>query len=111
MKNSNLILIVIIIVFSLNQQIFSQRQGQAKIDSLLSVLPKAKEDTNKVNLLIQLSNNKSDAKPDEAIKYAQTAIDLASKLNFERGLAYSLKSFGLAYYVHGKYIEALNYFH
>ena len=69
MKKSIYLLIAFLI---LNIQfLIAQKQGQAKIDSLLQELPKAKEDTNKVNLLGALSFKYYPINPDEGIKYGE----------------------------------------
>ncbi|MCO6494033.1 MAG: hypothetical protein J5I98_36785 [Phaeodactylibacter sp.] len=51
-----------------------QKQGQARIDSLLLELPRASEDTNKVLLLATLSYNYYPINPDEGIKYGNEGL-------------------------------------
>lgn len=83
--------------------------AQSTMDSLQRLLSKAPEDTNKVNLLLELSKaNFSDA-PDEAIKYAEKAKALSEQLNYKRGIALSLKNIGRSYYTKGDYIQTLDF--
>ncbi|MBK7967186.1 MAG: hypothetical protein IPK10_19200 [Bacteroidetes bacterium] len=79
------------------------------IDSLKSLLEGSAQDTNRVNLLLELSKaNFSDA-PDEAIRYATLAKDLSAQLQYMKGTAYSYKNLGLAYYFKGDYIQTLDF--
>ena len=64
-----------------------QLQGQDRIDSLLAQLPKTKEDTNKVKLLIDLSHTYYSINPDEGLKFGKQGLALAEKLNWEQGMA------------------------
>jgi class 3 adenylate cyclase len=78
-------------------------------DSLKSIIDASKEDTVKVNSLIALSGKLSRTAPSEAIQYAQMARELAEKINYQKGLAYALKSIGMAYYFEGNYAEVVVY--
>jgi adenylate cyclase len=82
---------------------------QNQIDSLKFVLRTAKEDTSRVNTLLVLCSNLVRSAPPEAIRYANQAKNLATKLNFRKGLAYSYKSLGMGFYFQGNYIETLLY--
>src|SRR5437016_3031502 len=87
----------------------ARKQGQARIDSLLTALPKLKEDTNKVKLLDDLSANYSSVNPDEGIKYGQQGIKLAQQLGYKTGIAKSNKVIGMNYYYKSDYNNALEY--
>ena len=63
----------------------------AKIDSLKKVIAVSKDDTSKVNTLNELSKVIRTAKPLETIRYGKEAIELATKLNYKKGLAYAYK--------------------
>ena len=76
-------------------------------DSLIVALKTAVEDTSKVNTLITLSGKLLSSNNDTALSYANEAKTLAEKLGFKKGLAYSLKSIGMYYYIRGNYIETL----
>jgi adenylate cyclase len=81
--------------------------AQDKVDSILTVIKNTSVDTVKVNLLIDLSRALYNTKPDEAIRYATEAKDLAQKVGYNKGVGYSLKNIGLAYYAQGDYPEVL----
>ena len=87
----------------------SLAQNKKQVDSLLSVLKNAKEDTNKVNTLNLLSSQlwRTTNSP-QGMKYAEEAIILAKRLHFKRGMATSNGNIGLYYYFNGNYSEALN---
>ena len=82
-----------------------------KIDSLLTVLKTTKEDTNKVNTLIELAWEVSSNNPDSTILLGNEAILLANKINFLKGKAISYGVIGYGYYYKGDYSQTLkNYF-
>jgi len=76
-------------------------------DSLRKVLVSVKNDTTRVNLLIQLSSNYYRTAPDEALNYATQAHDIAENVGFKVGLGYAYKSIGMAYYFQSKPLEAV----
>ena len=78
-------------------------------DSLKTLLSTAKDDTGKVNKLLQLGKNYLSSAPDEAIRYNMKARDLAQKLKFKSGKAYALKNIGMVYYNQTKYVETIEY--
>ena len=84
--------------------------GQSKtIDSLLTVLKTAKEDTSKANSLNALSEQIwRTRKYNDSRKYADSAMVLSEKLDFKKGMgsAYGIK--GLCYLFEGNFPEALN---
>ncbi|MCX6269809.1 MAG: tetratricopeptide repeat protein [Bacteroidetes bacterium] len=86
---------------------FSLKANQ--LDSLKRVLASETDDTNKVNTLLALSKQYYNSAPQEAINYSIRARNLAQQLNFQRGVAYSLKNIGIAYYMQSKYLETLDY--
>jgi len=86
-------------------------QYNRKVDSLLNMLKKAKEDTNKVNTLNVLSKAlwRTGNSP-QGMKYAEEALMLAEKLNFNRGIVWAYENIGIHYEDQGNYAEALNFF-
>jgi two-component system, NarL family, sensor histidine kinase UhpB len=56
-------------------------------DSLLAVLPQAKEDTHKVNLLRNITGMLRFNNPEKAIGYGLMGIQLSKRLNFDKGTA------------------------
>jgi len=92
-----------------NSNLYAQKQGQPRIDSLLKELPKQKEDTNRVNLLNSLSWDYSSINPTEGIKYGQQGLDLATKLAWKEGIAWGNHSLGSNYQHKSDYPKAIEY--
>ena len=81
--------------------------GQStEIDSLKAVLQTTKEDSLKVNTLIELGTNFLSEDFNEALKYGNTARLLAEKINYRKGQGFALKLLGLAYAYQSNYLEA-----
>jgi signal transduction histidine kinase len=76
-------------------------------DSLLQMLKTAIPDTSKVLLMGKLADAISYASPDSTLQYAQKMLELAKKINFDRGKgrAYLLMSY--AYFDKGEFDESL----
>ncbi len=74
----------------------AQKQDQASIDSLVRELPKQKDDSNKVNLLLQVSGfYQQNANGNKSIKYAQDGLEIAERIVWEKGIAKAYISLGL----------------
>jgi two-component system NtrC family sensor kinase len=82
MKNLAAILITILSITVAK----AQQSNQLYIDSLRRQLTLAKEDTNKVHLLIGLTQEYTTSHADTGVTYAQQAFDLAEKLDFKEGI-------------------------
>jgi adenylate cyclase len=80
------------------------------IDSLLTELSKAKEDTGKVNLLNSLCDELALLKSEECLKYATQGIALSEKLKWHRGYGLINFTLGTYYYRKQNYPEALAYY-
>lgn len=102
MKPRIAFLFTALLIFSLTG--FAQ---QNLVDSLKKALTTAADDTNKVNLLIEVSGKYLTTDPDQALKYAEEAKALAEKLNFQSGLGWALKKVGQVHNTKGNYVEAL----
>lgn len=89
---------------------FSQKQGQARIDSLLTHLSNEREDSNKVNTLLEVSRSLEQDSSVKAREYAMQALTLANKIEYPNGQAKALKGIGLTYYVEGQFFDAAVYF-
>lgn len=81
-----------------------------ELDSLKQIIAVSADDSNKVNLLNKVgvqyySSNASDS----AFRYAWEAVDLATRLEFKRGLALSYSIIGNIYFDRGVYSESLKY--
>jgi tetratricopeptide (TPR) repeat protein len=77
------------------------------MDSLKRALSTAKDDTAKVLLLAELSGNYAVHQVDTSIRYAQRAIRLARQLNYQRGEAAAMHSYGSALWISGNYDKAI----
>ncbi len=86
--------------------VFGKSQNKI-IDSLIAVLKIQKEDTNKVNLLYQISEA---SEVDDILKYAEFALKLAQKLNYNRGIAGASNNIGFVYMNKGDIPEALEWY-
>jgi len=99
---------VVLILVLLAQALRGLSQSNA-IDSLTKLLNAAREDTNKVQLYNQLAPKVFGNDPARALDYANTAFQLATKLDYQRGIALSLKNIGLIYYLRDIYDSAITY--
>ncbi len=82
--------------------------GQSpETDSLLRATGGGKNDSLKVNALINLAIENSQSAPDKSLEYAEKARDIASKINFKSGEAYAYKWLGIVSNYKGKYYDAL----
>ena len=79
------------------------------IDSLQKVLQTQKEDTAKVNNLNALSFQFRYSKPDTSNNLANAALSLATKLNYEMGIADSKVRLGMQSALSGKYDEGVKF--
>jgi tetratricopeptide (TPR) repeat protein len=88
----------------------SQAQ-QEIIDSLILVLKKQIEDTNRVNILNDLSKQiMFQGKYEQSLNYSQEALLLSKKINYSKGIARAYSNKGLIDWNKGDFKEALNYF-
>jgi class 3 adenylate cyclase len=88
---------------------FSIAQDE-KASFLLNDLAKSTIDSQKVNILNNLSKYYLDSSPEKAKNYGITAMQLAEKIKYNKGLALAFKNIGLADYTLGKYAETIEYF-
>lgn len=81
---------------------------QSKTDSLLKLIKTDKEDTNKVDHLVQLIDAcQYEGKFDDGLNYGKTALQLSEKLNFKNGIANVHDGIGNMYWNQGNYDKAL----
>jgi tetratricopeptide (TPR) repeat protein len=103
-------LLLLLVISTVIGQSQAQLQGQPLIDSLLTQLPKAEEDTNKVMLLNDLSLTYYSINPDEGLKFGKQGLALAEKLKWKKGMAYACKVIAGNYgYGKSDYDRALEY--
>ena len=87
---------------------FRTTAQQSKIDSLLSVLKIAKDDTNKINTQNILSRQYIDVgNYNVAMKHATDAESVSEKINFKKGKANAFNNKGKIFWSQGNYPEAL----
>ncbi|HET6227576.1 MAG TPA: tetratricopeptide repeat protein [Bacteroidia bacterium] len=90
----------------------SAQNTTPKIDSLLKLVATMKPDTNKANTLHEVSRAYLFDLHDHANmkKYADLELVLSQKLNYEKGIAYSLLNNGIYYWSVGEYNTALYHY-
>lgn len=102
-KRAWLIPFLAAILFSFSLQ---AQNAQNKIDPLLSQLQSAKQDTNKVRLLLDISKTYPATQADERMLYAQQALELSEQLKYNWGIASAHTAIGRTYWIKGRYDEA-----
>jgi len=90
--------------------LLAQKNTQQPIEVRVKKLAKLKEDTNKVNALIDLSGSYVSVNADEGIRYGTEGMSLAEKLGWEKGIAGASNSLGDNYIVKADYSTALEYY-
>jgi class 3 adenylate cyclase len=88
---------------------FSNAQDE-KATLLLNDLAKSTADSQKVNILNNLSKYYLSSSPEKAKNYGIASMQLAEKIKYNKGLALAYKNIGLADYTLGKYAETIEYF-
>jgi class 3 adenylate cyclase/Tfp pilus assembly protein PilF len=113
MKSTLLALIILLSISITNQTKAEDKplSGQAKIDSLLAEIPKAKGDTNEVKLLNSLTFNYKTINPNKGIDFGVQGLKLAKEIDWEKGEAICNNSLGLNYKNKSDYTKALDYFY
>ena len=103
-------LLILLLLFSC-VQLFAQKKGQAKIDSMLLVLPTLKEDSSKVNLIVMISRQYYySSKLNEGIACVKEGLLLAEKINWEKGIANCYTMLGNLVGDTGNIVQARVYF-
>jgi signal transduction histidine kinase len=95
-KSSRLLILFLLAAFSGHAQPLNFEQRL--VDSLERVLPKAANDTNKVNNLVSLSRiYQAKIDHDRSLSYARMADTLSLQLNYDRGRVLSLAQIAFVY--------------
>ncbi len=84
--------------------------AQVNTDSLLLVLQTAKEDTNKVNLFVKLSDVYFNTDLERSKAYGLQALELSEKQQYNLGILRGNNLTGRCYAVQGVFSKALEYF-
>ena len=79
----------------------------SQLDSLKKILLTQKEDSNKVNLLNQISG--LEYQTEEGLAYGKQAIELSDKIRYPKGKALALKNVGLYHFIKSEYLKAEEY--
>lgn len=80
-----------------------------QIDRLKAYIEKSKDDSTKVDTLVELSKQYYIKLPDGALHFANLAKGLAEKIKYTKGIAKALNCMGNAYFNKGIYIESINF--
>ncbi|MCW3088014.1 MAG: hypothetical protein JWQ78_1400 [Sediminibacterium sp.] len=88
---------------------FAQKRGQARVDSLLAVLPSVSEDTSRVKMLIDVATVYADMNPAEGVRYGEQALALAVKRSFTKGMIDANNALGLNYKIKAEYPRSISY--
>jgi signal transduction histidine kinase len=114
MKTAVFKILILYLLMSFPFEAYTQNNT---IDSLKRALETEKEDTNKVNTLNFLSDairtktyDTNTGEYTHSIFYAQQALNLSKKINFERGKRKAWKNIGTVYFFQKNYPEALKYY-
>ncbi|CAN5128071.1 hypothetical protein BH09BAC5_BH09BAC5_16130 [soil metagenome] len=94
------------ICFSISNLAFGQNNT---LDSLLKVLSRCESDTQTVTLYNQIAAEYNEAYDVKGKDYAQKSISLATKIDFEKGLAYAYGAYAYATGNQGNFSEEIAY--
>ena len=113
MKGHLIFLFMLLPVFGW-ENLYAQQEGQAAIDSIRKELASGsyhdKDDTNKVDLINKLAYFYLSVDPGEGIKYGQQALELATKLDWKKGIAQAKNALGKNYMRKSDNPKALEYY-
>jgi len=107
MKMIRFALACLLLQFFIPSVCFSQ--NQQVIDSLVSILQTAKEDSNKATVLLNLSSNLLLSNPEQSMKYAKQAIVLSEKFNLKKCMISAYQNIAGYYYYRADYNNAIQY--
>lgn len=101
-------ILIILMLAAINS--FAQNKETIIIDSLKIELSRAKEDITKVTILNQLTSSNFYTKPKLAIRYGESALKLAVKANWKKGIGITANNLGISYWVDANYAESIKSF-
>ncbi len=101
-------LIVLILINSIKS--VAQTEINIITDSLIIQLKSTKQDTNRVNLLLDLSFYLASNNPDSCIMLGKQAEQLAKKLDFKNGIAGANRNIGLGYAAQSLFPKAIQHY-
>ena len=87
-----------------------KKQGRAKLDSMIARLSALPDDTNKANLLGEISYAYAHIDPEEGVRMAQREMDLSQKIGWRKGVGLAHNDFGGNYINMSAYAQATEHF-
>ena len=106
MRKINKYSIILLLQFVVGISISQTRE----IDSLKQIIKNSKEDTNKVNTLINLCKESlNNDLYDTAYRYSLISQNLAKKIDYKKGLSSAYSLIANIYYHHGNYHKSLEF--
>lgn len=101
--------VIFILPFFLWLPVPSQAQVSAKTDSLMKLLPAAKEDTNKAKLLFAIAEGFENSAPESARYYIAKGGELSKQLNYKKGILKSYRMFAYVQAYQSKFDSVIYY--
>ena len=101
--NRNTLYFILLIFFGLK----SFGQTEQSVEDLKRLTTEQANDSTKVNTLLDIASQLFRLQPDSSLVYSSKAINLATEINFKKGLAYAHKNMGLGHYIKGEFSDVL----
>src|SRR6186713_927348 len=108
MKARTLFIVGVLTIITLSD-LSAQLSGQALTDSLLKQLPQAREDTNKVKLLVKIAKSYKQTDISKGFKFAQQALEISRNLDHYFSLQRSFEVLATLSIAQGKFGDAFTY--
>ncbi len=102
--NTKSLTFFILYIFIVGNFSFGQ---QSEIDSLIKVLKTSKEDSNKVNVLCDLCWYSKSLDVKKALDYGNEALNLATKIEYKKGMALAYNHLGVVYYFNSRNLKSI----
>jgi tetratricopeptide (TPR) repeat protein len=99
-----------IIVFSIAFFLANSLSAAINADSLIAILGLQKDDTNKVNMQLELADYYATKNVEKSVEYAEAALFLSKELKYTKGELHGLMKVGLANNDMGKVSSAISNF-
>lgn len=80
------------------------------VDSLLTALPQIENDTDKLDIYFELTNQYNDINLDTSLLFAKRLLSIANKMNWDMAYLDAYQNIGLVYTLRSKYDSALMYY-
>jgi signal transduction histidine kinase/uncharacterized protein HemY len=87
-----------------------QEQYSKSVETLKADLKTTTTDTVRINILNRIASSYFYTNPKEGISYGEAALNLATKINWKKGIALANDHLGVCQWVLTDYTKALNYF-